>query len=49
MTMEKILELIDQATEPSQMTLEEALEFLQQLATEIDSRIDGCKDDMRNQ
>jgi len=46
--MEKILELIDLATEPGKMTLEQALEFLEQLATEIDGRIDGCKDDIRN-
>ena len=46
--MDKILELIDLATEPGKMSLEDAIKFLEQLATEIDSRIDGCKDDMRN-
>lgn len=44
----RILQLIDHAYEPGKMSLAEALEFLEQLATEIDSRIDGIKDDMKS-
>jgi hypothetical protein len=43
----KILEEIDRITEPSVMSQGEALEFLERLSTEIETRIDGIKDDMR--
>lgn len=39
-----ILEQIDRATDPSRMSLQEAKEFLERLATEIEVRIDGVKD-----
>lgn len=39
---------IDAVTEPSMMTPKQALEFLELLSTDIQCRIDGLKDDMRN-
>jgi hypothetical protein len=44
----QILDMIDASTDPSQMGPGEALEVLEQLHTEIQCRIDGLKDDMRN-
>jgi hypothetical protein len=48
MILESRLTDIDNCTEPGHMTLEEALEFLEQLATGIQCRIDGIKDDMKS-
>jgi len=46
MNREQIIDEIDRATDG--FGLGEALEWLEQLATEIQCRIDGIKDDMRN-
>lgn len=46
--MEEILKLIDETTEPSRMGPGAALEFLERLSSNIESRIDGIKDDMRS-
>lgn len=46
LALDAIVERIDATTEP--MALEDAKEFLEQLSTEIESRIDGIKDDLRS-
>jgi hypothetical protein len=46
-TMERLLQDIDDMTSPQNMSLEEAKEFLERLHTEIDVRIDGIKDSLR--
>lgn len=48
-TMEKILHDIDNATCPAiTPSRDRALRWLQQLAVEIDTRIDGLRDDIVN-
>lgn len=42
-----IVEIIDRNSEPTKMNPGTALEFLEQLSTDIQCRIDGIKDDMR--
>jgi hypothetical protein len=48
MTIETIMETVDLATSPANMTPAQVLAFLEQLSTEIGVRIDGIKDDLRN-
>lgn len=48
MTVEEILWKIDAASDPVNMTPEQALAFLERLSTDIECRIDGIKDDLRN-
>jgi hypothetical protein len=45
--LEEIIQLIDQATDPAHCSLQQALVFLEQVSTEVDSRIDGIKDYLR--
>lgn len=47
--MEKILSDIDDFTSPSNMSRTDARKWLDRLATEIDCRLDGIKDDMKNE
>lgn len=42
---EAILEQIDRATAPGKMTWTEAKEFLEELATDIDGRIEALKEE----
>lgn len=46
MTKEQLLREIDKATDPHEMTPQEALEWLEDLAAEIEGRIAGLQDDM---
>ena len=48
-TVESITDNIDFATEPGRMSRAEAMKFLEQLATNVQCRIDGLKDDERNE
>ena len=43
----KIVADVDEASEPSKMNPGTALEFLEQLSTDIQCRIDGLYDDMK--
>lgn len=47
--MEKILSEIDDFTSPSNMSRTDAKKWLDRLATEIDCRLDGIKDDIANE
>lgn len=47
MTKERILQEIDSATEPDKMGPGEALEYLEGLVSDLESRMEGIKDDMR--
>ncbi len=47
MTVAEIVELIDRATDPKHMTLRGAIEFCEHLVSEIESKIEGMKDDLR--
>jgi hypothetical protein len=42
----EICRMIDHATDPDRMSLDQAKEFLENLATEIEMRIDAIKDDI---
>lgn len=44
-----LLEQIDWATEPSRMSKSQALELLEQLVADIDSRIEALKEEIRNE
>lgn len=46
MTSDEIMRTIDSATEPSKMSAQEALDFLEGLADDIDARIEGLKSDL---
>lgn len=43
----KILIMIDEVTEPSQMSKEEALDFLESLCTDLESRCEALRDELR--
>jgi hypothetical protein len=45
-TIADFVEAIDRATEPKQMTLREAIDFCERLVTEIESKIEGMKEDL---
>lgn len=45
---DEILELVDDATKPDEMSGSEALEFLEGLQSDIEARIDGLRDDLKN-
>lgn len=47
-TKDSILMRIDDATHPDAMTQEEALEFLEELSSDIEARIDGLKSDVED-
>lgn len=47
MTMQDIIDDIDAATDPDRMTKKEAFEFLQRLSTEIESRMEALKEELR--
>jgi hypothetical protein len=47
-TMERLLQDIDDMTSPQNMTPQQAKDFLERLSTEIEVRLDGIKDDLRN-
>jgi len=44
----EFVEALDRATEPKQMTLREAIDFCERLMTEIESKIEGMKEDLRD-
>jgi hypothetical protein len=46
---EKIVNDIDQATEPKNMSKKRAKDFLEQLQSDIESRLDGLKDEMADE
>ena len=39
--------MVDSTTEPSKMTQEQAINFLEELCSDLESRIEGIKDDMK--
>lgn len=43
-----IMRTVDESTEPRRMSQEQAKDFLEQLVTELESRLDGIKDDLRS-
>lgn len=47
MTRQEIMDTIDEATGPEAMTKAEALEFLEELATDIEGRIEALKEELR--
>jgi hypothetical protein len=46
---EKIVNDIDQTTEPRNMNKKRAKDFLEQLQSDIESRLDGLKDEMADE
>lgn len=48
MTPDDLMRQIERATEPSKMSQQEALDFLEELAAKIDGAIDGLKSDIGN-
>lgn len=48
MTRDQILRLIDEATEPKAMSEQDALDWLEELAADIDGRIDALRDQMKS-
>ena len=46
--IEGVMLQIDLITDPGQMPKQEALEFLEQCATELEGRIEALKDELRN-
>lgn len=46
-TPDQLMEEINRATSPSEMSAEEALEFLEDLASQIEASIDGLRDDLK--
>lgn len=46
-TVESLCELIDEKIDPINMSPEEANEFLEALQMEIESRLEGLKDDIQ--
>ena len=49
LTVSELMETIDKAIEPSQMSASEALEVLSSLMDELDMRMDGLADDLKNE
>lgn len=47
MSVASVLEMIESDTAPSRMTARQALEYLEEIQTELDGRIDGLKDDVK--
>lgn len=47
-TVTEFVEAIDRATDPKQMKLREALDFCERLVSELESKIEGMKDDLRD-
>lgn len=46
---EKVRNLIEAVTSPKKMTKREAIDFLEELSSDIDGMIDGLKDEIRNE
>lgn len=47
MTVADIMDIIDRATEPAVMGKREALEFLEQIETDIEGRKEALRDELR--
>lgn len=45
---DEILRAVDAMTEPGNMTQEQALDFMEELSSDVDARIDGLRDDIKN-
>lgn len=48
MTIEQIMKNIDYATEPKIMSKEEALDFLEQIETELQGRMEALREEINN-
>lgn len=46
-SVDEVMNEIDLATDPSVMSKEEALEFLEQCCTELEGRIEALRDELR--
>lgn len=46
MTRSQIMEIIDEATEPKAMNKEEALDFLEDIISQIEMRIEALREEM---
>ncbi len=46
---ENILEELNKAIAPGNMTLEEAIEFVEDVASDVETCLDGLREDLRNE
>lgn len=46
---QRVLDFVDSLTASERMTVQEALEFLRELMTDLESRVEGMKDDLKVQ